>query len=122
MSARLVTGCFQTVPHCPGGTYTQEAPLLQGEVIMSEAAISSFAITLWQMATQEVPYSGVCHYVLHAIIDYGLHPSLSETAVTDSVPRKRLEKSIHCCWKASAWQQPSMELLLDLNSLKAEFG
>ena len=30
--------------------------------------------------------------------------------------------SIECCWKYSAFKSPSAKLLVDLNSLKAEFG
>ena len=69
MSARSVTGCIQTPPYHPGGTYPQGTPgLLTEEIITSKADTSSFAITLWQ--TQEVPYSGMCQYVLYAITVY----------------------------------------------------
>ncbi|XP_077733028.1 proto-oncogene serine/threonine-protein kinase mos [Canis aureus] len=115
--------CFQTPPYPLGGTYTHRAPeLLKGEMITPKADIYSFAITLWQMATKEAPYSGERQYVLYAVVAYNLRPSLSAAVFTDSISGKRLEKIIQCCWRASALQRPSAELLLvDLNSLRAEF-
>lgn len=101
MSARSVTGCIQTPPYHPGGTYPQGAArLLTEEIITSKADISSFAITLWQ--SQAVPYSGEYQYVLYAITVYNLHPSLLAADATDSIAGKRREKSKQCCWKDSA--------------------
>uniref|UniRef100_G1MM99 Proto-oncogene serine/threonine-protein kinase mos n=2 Tax=Ailuropoda melanoleuca TaxID=9646 RepID=G1MM99_AILME len=115
--------CFQTPPYPLGGTYTHRAPeLLKGETLTPKADIYSFAITLWQMATKEAPYSGERQYVLYAVVAYHLRPSLSAAVFTDSISGKRLEKIIQCCWRACALQRPSAELVLvDLNSLRAEF-
>ncbi|KAG8520672.1 Proto-oncogene serine/threonine-protein kinase mos [Galemys pyrenaicus] len=114
--------CLKT-PYHLGGTYTHRAPeLLKGETITPKADIYSFAITLWQMTTKEVPYSGEREYILYAVVACNLRPSLSGAVFTDSMPGKRLEKIIGSCWRANASQRPSAELLLtDLNSLKAEF-
>ncbi|XP_032277904.1 proto-oncogene serine/threonine-protein kinase mos [Phoca vitulina] len=114
--------CFQTPPYPLGGTYTHRAPeLLKGETLTPKADIYSFAITLWQMATKEAPYSGERQYVLYAVVAYNLRPALSAAVFTDSISGKRLEKIIQCCWRARALQRPSAELLLvDLNSLRAE--
>ncbi|XP_037004105.2 proto-oncogene serine/threonine-protein kinase mos [Artibeus jamaicensis] len=116
--------CFQTPSHHLGGTYTHRAPeLLKGESVTPKADIYSFAITLWQMVTKDLPYLGEHHYVLYAVVAYNLRPSLSAAVFTDSILGKRLEKIIQCCWRASASQRPSAELLLvELNSLKTEFG
>ncbi|KAM7074980.1 proto-oncogene serine/threonine-protein kinase mos [Molossus nigricans] len=116
--------CFQTPSYHLGGTYTHRAPeLLKGETLTPKADIYSFAITLWQMATKEVPYLGERQYVLYAVVAYDLRPSLSAAVFTDSIPGKRLEKIIRGCWRANALQRPSAEaLLVDLHSLKAEFG
>ncbi|XP_066120759.1 proto-oncogene serine/threonine-protein kinase mos [Saccopteryx bilineata] len=115
--------CF-TTPYQLGGTYTHRAPeLLKGETVTPKADIYSFAITLWQMTTKEVPYLGERQYVLYAVVAYNLRPSLSAAVFNESIPGKRLEKIIQDCWGASALQRPSAEhLLVDLNSLKAEFG
>ncbi|XP_049717345.1 proto-oncogene serine/threonine-protein kinase mos [Elephas maximus indicus] len=110
-------------PHHLGGTYTHRAPeLLKGETITPKADIYSFAITLWQMTTKEVPYSGERQYVLYAVVAHNLRPSLSVAVFTDSVLGQRLEKIIQSCWGASTSQRPNAELLfVDLNSLKSEF-
>ncbi|XP_005322979.2 proto-oncogene serine/threonine-protein kinase mos [Ictidomys tridecemlineatus] len=115
---------FQVPPYHLGGTYTHRAPeLLKGEMVTPKADIYSFAITLWQMTTREVPYSGERQYVLYAVVAYNLRPSLETAVFMDSVPGQRLKSIIKCCWRASALQRPSAELLsVDLNSLKAEMG
>ncbi|KFO20492.1 proto-oncogene serine/threonine-protein kinase mos [Fukomys damarensis] len=111
--------CFQTPPYHLGGTYTHQAPeLLKGEPVTTKADIYSFAITLWQMTTREVPYSGEQQYVLYAVVAHNLRPSLAAAVFTDSVLGQRLESIIDCCWRALAVQRPSAELLLkDLSSL-----
>ncbi|XP_004697831.1 proto-oncogene serine/threonine-protein kinase mos [Echinops telfairi] len=112
------------VLHPVGGTYTHRAPeLLKGESITPQADIYSFAITLWQMITKEVPYSGERQYILYAVVAHNLRPSLANAVFTDSALGRRLETIIGRCWTASVRQRPSAELLLvDLNTLKAEFG
>ncbi|XP_007531588.1 proto-oncogene serine/threonine-protein kinase mos [Erinaceus europaeus] len=104
-----------------GGTYTHRAPeLLKGEALTPKADIYSFAITLWQMATKEVPYTGDREYVLYAVVACNLRPVLS-AAVFTTILGKKLQRIIQCCWRANALQRPSADLLLtDLNSLKAE--
>ncbi|XP_029779932.1 proto-oncogene serine/threonine-protein kinase mos [Suricata suricatta] len=116
--------CLQARPYPLGGTYTHRAPeLLKGEPVTPKADIYSFAITLWQMTTKAAPYAGERQYVLYAVVAHELRPSLSAAVFTDSVAGERLAKVIQCCWRASASQRPSAVLLLvDLNSLRAEFG
>lgn len=116
--------CCQTAPYHLGGTYTHRAPeLLRGDTLTPKADIYSFAITLWQMTTKEMPYSGERQYVLYAVVAYNLRPSLSAAVFTDSILGRRLGKMIQGCWRASAAQRPSAELLLgDLNTLKGEFA
>ncbi|XP_004450220.1 proto-oncogene serine/threonine-protein kinase mos [Dasypus novemcinctus] len=107
-----------------GGTYTHRAPeLLRGEAATPKADIYSFAITLWQMATKEAPYSGERQHVVYAVVAYNLRPSLSAAVFTDSVPGQRLRGIIEGGWTSSAGQRPSARrLLVDLSSFKAEFG
>ncbi|XP_053414219.1 proto-oncogene serine/threonine-protein kinase mos [Nycticebus coucang] len=124
-SEKLEDGlCLQTRLYHPGGTYTHRAPeLLKGEAITPKADIYSFAITLWQMTTKQGPYSGERQYVLYAVVAYNLRPSLSAAVFTDSLPGQRLGDITQRCWRPCASQRPSADLLLvDLNSLKAEFG
>lgn len=110
--------------HHLGGTYTHRAPeLLKGEPVTPKADIYSFAITLWQMTTRQVPYSGERQHVLYAVVAYNLRPSLSAAVFTESVPGKKLEDIIQCGWTAPAQQRPSAQLLLlDLRALQAELG
>ncbi|XP_007487170.1 proto-oncogene serine/threonine-protein kinase mos [Monodelphis domestica] len=111
--------------HCHlGGTYTHRAPeLLKGEAVTDKADIYSFAITLWQMVTKEVPYSGDHQYILYAVVAYNLRPALTSSVFTDSLPGQRLEHIIQCCWTADTLVRPSSDLLLgDLNSLHANLA
>ncbi|XP_059528804.1 proto-oncogene serine/threonine-protein kinase mos [Myotis daubentonii] len=116
--------CSQTPSHHLGGTYTHRAPeLLKGETLTPKADIYSFAITLWQMTTQEVPYLGERQHVLYAVVAYNLRPPLSAAVFSACVPGKRLGQMIQGCWRASAARRPSAELLLaDLSSLRADLG
>ncbi|XP_068955613.1 proto-oncogene serine/threonine-protein kinase mos [Petaurus breviceps papuanus] len=123
-------GCSQRIEdllalsahHCHlGGTYTHRAPeILKGEAVTGKADIYSFAITLWQMVTKEVPYSGDHQYILYAVVAYNLRPPLTSSVFTASLPGQRLEHIIRCCWTADTLVRPSSDLLLgDLNSLHA---
>ncbi|KAM6216121.1 proto-oncogene serine/threonine-protein kinase mos [Rhynchocyon petersi] len=115
-------GC--QAPHHLGGTYTHIAPeLLKGESVTPKADIYSFAITLWQMTTREVPYFGEQQYVLYAVVAHNLRPSLSGTVFRDCILGQRLENIIQRCWTARPCHRPSAERLSsDLYCLKAEFG
>ncbi|XP_004602587.2 proto-oncogene serine/threonine-protein kinase mos [Sorex araneus] len=126
-------GCSQKLPGrpCPekapgplGGTYTHRAPeLLRGEALTPKADIYSFAITLWQLSTRELPYSGERDYVLYAVVACQLRPPLSAPVFTDSVPGRKLQSLIQRCWTPRPRQRPSAGLLwLDLHALKAEHG
>ncbi|XP_036293309.1 proto-oncogene serine/threonine-protein kinase mos [Pipistrellus kuhlii] len=110
--------------HHLGGTYTHRAPeLLKGESLTPKADIYSFAITLWQMATREVPYPGERQHVLYAVVAYQLRPPLSAAVFGASDPGRRLAGVIRGCWAARAPQRPSAELLLaDLTALRAELA
>ncbi|XP_008054905.1 proto-oncogene serine/threonine-protein kinase mos [Carlito syrichta] len=116
--------CFQAFPYPLGGTYTHQAPeLLKGEAITPKADIYSFAITLWQMATGEVPYSGERQHVLYAVVAYHLRPALSAAVFADPGPGPRLEDLVRCCWEPSASQRPSAGLLwVRLNAFRDELG
>ncbi|XP_033011139.1 proto-oncogene serine/threonine-protein kinase mos [Lacerta agilis] len=120
-------GCSQKLQNAPsdpqlcqqGGTYTHRAPeLLKGERVNPKADIYSFAITLWQMVTQQEPYSGERQYILYSVVAYNLRPSLTAAVFRESTTGQRLETIIGSCWRADVAERPSAELLLhNLQSL-----
>lgn len=116
--------CQQASPHHIGGTYTHQAPeLLKGEIATPKADIYSFGITLWQMTTREVPYSGEPQYVQYAVVAYNLRPSLAGVVFTASLTGKTLQKIVQSCWEARALQRPGAELLQrDLKAFRGALG
>lgn len=113
--------CRQAPPHHIGGTYTHQAPeLLKGETATPKADIYSFGITLWQMTTREVPYSGEPQCVQYAVVAYNLRPSLAGAVFTASPTGQSLQRILRSCWEARALQRPGADLLLrDLNAFRA---
>ncbi|XP_061455175.1 proto-oncogene serine/threonine-protein kinase mos [Rhineura floridana] len=96
-----------------GGTYTHRAPeLLKGERVTPKADIYSFAITLWQMVTQQEPYLGERQYVLYSVVAYNLRPSLTAPVFRESATGQSLETIIGNCWRADVAERPSAEQLL----------
>lgn len=96
-----------------GGTYTHRAPeLLKGEKITTKADIYSFAITLWQMVTQQDPYLGERHYILYSVVACNLRPSLNAAVFKGSSTGQQLETIIESCWGADVVKRPSAECLL----------
>ncbi|XP_028624455.1 proto-oncogene serine/threonine-protein kinase mos [Grammomys surdaster] len=114
----------QASPHHIGGTYTHQAPeLLKGEIATPKADIYSFGITLWQMTTREVPYSGEPQYVQYAVVAYNLRPSLAGVVFTASLTGKTLQNIVQSCWEARALQRPGAELLQrDLKAFRGALG
>ncbi|XP_070603881.1 proto-oncogene serine/threonine-protein kinase mos [Erythrolamprus reginae] len=102
-----------------GGTYTHRAPeLLKGEKITPKADIYSFAITLWQMVTQQEPYLGERQYILYSVVACNLRPSLNAAVFKDSATGQQLARVIECCWGADVAKRPTAECLLhDLHCL-----
>ncbi|XP_021514910.1 proto-oncogene serine/threonine-protein kinase mos [Meriones unguiculatus] len=115
---------LQTSPRHIGGTYTHQAPeLLKGEIATPKADIYSFGITLWQMTTREVPYSGEPQYVQYAVVAYNLRPSLAGAVFTTSGKGHTLQSIIRSCWEARALQRPGAKLLQrDLNAFRKALG
>nr|XP_056710266.1 proto-oncogene serine/threonine-protein kinase mos [Euleptes europaea] len=96
-----------------GGTYTHRAPeLLKGEKVTSKADIYSFAITLWQMVTQEEPYLGERQYILYSVVANNLRPPLTAAVFRDSATGRTLETIIGHCWRADVAERPSADHLL----------
>nr|P00539.2 RecName: Full=Proto-oncogene serine/threonine-protein kinase mos; AltName: Full=Oocyte maturation factor mos; AltName: Full=Proto-oncogene c-Mos [Rattus norvegicus]CAA25123.1 unnamed protein product [Rattus norvegicus] len=109
--------------HHIGGTYTHQAPeLLKGEIATPKADIYSFGITLWQMTTREVPYSGEPQYVQYAVVAYNLRPHW-QAVFTASLTGKTLQNNVQSCWEARALQRPGAELLQkDLKAFRGALG
>ncbi|XP_062987377.1 proto-oncogene serine/threonine-protein kinase mos [Elgaria multicarinata webbii] len=119
-SQKLEDAALSGLQRCQqGGTYTHRAPeLLKGERVTPKADIYSFAITLWQMVTQQEPYVGERQYILYSVVANNLRPSLTAAVFRESVTGQRLENTIGSCWRADVAQRPSAELLFDdLHSL-----
>ncbi|KAM4834905.1 proto-oncogene serine/threonine-protein kinase mos [Thomomys bottae] len=114
----------RTPPRPLGGTYTHRAPeLLVGDPVSPKADIYSFGITLWQMVTRDVPYSGDRQYVLYSVVASQLRPCLAKAVFTDSLLGPQLQSLIRCCWEAVAQLRPCAEqLLVTLNFLKVEWA
>ncbi|XP_007430287.1 proto-oncogene serine/threonine-protein kinase mos [Python bivittatus] len=102
-----------------GGTYTHRAPeLLKGEKITPKADIYSFAITLWQMVTQQEPYLGERQYILYSVVAYHLRPSLTAAVFKGSATGQQLKTIIESCWRANGAERPSAQgLLYNLRAL-----
>lgn len=86
---------------------------------MPKADISLFCHHSLTNGDQELPYSGECQYVFYARTVYNLHASLLAADVTCH-PWEDLRRVLNAA--GSAFKLPSAKLLVDLNSLKAEFG
>nr|XP_033785730.1 proto-oncogene serine/threonine-protein kinase mos [Geotrypetes seraphini] len=95
-----------------GGTYTHRAPeLLKGERVTPKADIYSFAITLWQMVSRELPYSGDHQCVVYAVVAYGLRPSFTP-AFTRAAQGTKLRDLVSDCWQADPEGRPTAASLL----------
>ncbi|XP_044149535.1 proto-oncogene serine/threonine-protein kinase mos [Bufo gargarizans] len=71
--------CWSQLRHL-GGTYTHRAPeLLRGEPVTVKADIYAYAVTVWQMVTRELPYTGDRQCVLYAVVAYDLRPEIGQT-------------------------------------------
>ncbi|CAH2285253.1 proto-oncogene serine threonine- kinase mos [Pelobates cultripes] len=102
-----------------GGTYTHRAPeLLRGEPVTVKADIFSFGVTLWQMVTRELPYTGDRQCVLYAVVAYDLRPELGQVFV-DTEEGRASRGIVESCWAARPQDRPSAEQVLErLDSLQ----
>ncbi|KAM4688935.1 proto-oncogene serine/threonine-protein kinase mos [Discoglossus pictus] len=95
-----------------GGTYTHRAPeLLRGEPVTIKADIFSFGITLWQMVTREMPYTGDRHSVLYAVVAYDLRPSMGQVFMCTE-EGQAVKDVVSNCWAARPGDRPSAEEIL----------
>eukprot|EP00079_Xenopus_tropicalis_P016408 XP_004915249.1 PREDICTED: proto-oncogene serine/threonine-protein kinase mos [Xenopus tropicalis] len=96
-----------------GGTYTHRAPeLLKGEPVTAKADIYSFAITLWQMVSRELPYTGDRQCVLYAVVAYALRPEMGPLFSCTEEGRA-VRHIVQSCWAARPEERPSAEQLLE---------
>ncbi|XP_053321947.1 proto-oncogene serine/threonine-protein kinase mos [Spea bombifrons] len=112
--------CCNQLRHV-GGTYTHRAPeLLRGEPVTVKADIYSFAVTLWQMVTRELPYTGDRQCVLYAVVAYDLRPEIGQAFRCTEEGRFSRE-IVESCWAARPEQRPSAEQLLQrLNAVQCD--
>ncbi|XP_018415614.1 PREDICTED: proto-oncogene serine/threonine-protein kinase mos [Nanorana parkeri] len=100
-----------------GGTYTHRAPeLLRGEPVTARADIYSFAVTLWQMVTRELPYTGDRQCILYAVVAYDLRPEIGPVFLSTEEGMAARD-IIESCWCARPENRPSAEELLQRISL-----
>ncbi|XP_040210163.1 proto-oncogene serine/threonine-protein kinase mos isoform X2 [Rana temporaria] len=96
-----------------GGTYTHRAPeLLRGEPVTAKADIYSFAITLWQMVTRELPYTGDRQCVLYAVVAYDLRPEIGDIFL-GTEEGKLTRDIVQNCWAARPEERPNAEELIN---------
>nr|AAI69955.1 Mosxe protein [Xenopus laevis] len=96
-----------------GGTYTHRAPeLLKGEPVTAKADIYSFAITLWQMVSRELPYTGDRQCVLYAVVAYDLRPEIGPL-FSHTEEGRATRTIVQSCWAARPQERPNAEQLLE---------
>ncbi|XP_053569121.1 proto-oncogene serine/threonine-protein kinase mos [Bombina bombina] len=116
-SQRLQDGednlCCTQLRHL-GGTYTHRAPeLLRGEPVTVKADIYSFAVTLWQMVTGEIPYTGDRQCVLYAVVAYDLRPNLGQQFMCTE-EGQALRDLVESCWAARPENRPNAEQMIEI--------
>ncbi|XP_066434405.1 proto-oncogene serine/threonine-protein kinase mos [Eleutherodactylus coqui] len=95
-----------------GGTYTHRAPeLLRGQPVTAKADIYSYAVTVWQMVTRELPYTGDRQCVLYAVVAYDLRPEVGQLFHGTEAGRA-LGDIVQNCWLPRPEDRPSAEQLL----------
>ncbi|XP_047424354.1 proto-oncogene serine/threonine-protein kinase mos [Mugil cephalus] len=125
-SLKLDHGCELSVisPHLSHvcGTYTHRPPeLLKGESVSPKADIFSFGITLWQLITRELPYTGDRQHVLYAVVAHSLRPPVQDQPVFQSDLGRLCRTLLSRCWSGDARIRPSAEELLpQLEQLKSK--
>ncbi|XP_077127829.1 proto-oncogene serine/threonine-protein kinase mos [Ranitomeya variabilis] len=101
-----------------GGTYTHRAPeLLRGDPVTVKADMYSYAVTVWQMVTRELPYTGDRQCVLYAVVAYDLRPEIGQVFRATEAGRA-LGGIIQSCWVPRPEERPSAEAVL--HSLQPE--
>ena len=87
------------------GTFAYRAPeLLRGESPTRAADIYSLGITMWQMLSRELPYSGDPHAIIFAVVAYNLRPTVPPTS---GDLQKSYNQLYGDCWAASPSNRPS---------------
>ncbi|XP_073440079.1 proto-oncogene serine/threonine-protein kinase mos [Dendrobates tinctorius] len=105
-----------------GGTYTHRAPeLLRGDPVTVKADMYSYAVTVWQMVTRELPYTGDRQCVLYAVVAYDLRPEIGQVFSATEAGRA-LGGIIQSCWVARPEERPSAEAVLDSLQLEDCIG
>ncbi|KAM4029146.1 proto-oncogene serine/threonine-protein kinase mos [Anomaloglossus baeobatrachus] len=115
-------GCSQRLrdgedPSCSqlrhlGGTYTHRAPeLLRGQPVTVKADIYSYAVTVWQMVSRELPYTGDRQCVLYAVVAYDLRPEIGQL-FSSTEAGGALRGIIQSCWAPLPESRPGAQEVL----------
>uniref|UniRef100_A0A671PL56 non-specific serine/threonine protein kinase n=1 Tax=Sinocyclocheilus anshuiensis TaxID=1608454 RepID=A0A671PL56_9TELE len=67
----------------------------------------SFGITMWQLLTREPPYEGHRQYVLYAVVEYNLRPSIARDVFIQSSLGQKCQKLISLCWDGDPSVRPT---------------
>lgn len=87
------------------GTFAYRAPeLLRGNSPRMKADVYSLGITLWQMRSREMPYTGDHHAVIFAVVAYSLRPTIQ---LTDDPVESGYQKLFTDCWAAKPYLRPT---------------
>ncbi|KAK2147531.1 hypothetical protein LSH36_548g02038 [Paralvinella palmiformis] len=103
------------------GTYVYRAPeLLRGQPASTKADIYALGITMWQMLSLEVPYSGLPQQpVIFAVVRSHLRPTLSvklQKDCTDIPVEKCYIELYKQCWHHDVRVRPSADDLVEVLS------
>lgn len=121
-------GCSQKVEYNTGkvdprqrslltGTFAYRAPeLLRGELPSLNADMFSYGITLWQLLSKEVPYSGENqHVIVFAVVAQNMRPKHPDLANVVSDPFEILYRELYeQSWSAKPCERPSSAEVVEI--------
>lgn len=99
------------------GTFAYRAPeLLRGELPSLNADMFSYGITLWQLLSKEVPYSGENqHVIVFAVVAQNMRPKHPDLANVVSDPFEILYRELYeQSWSAKPCERPSSAEVVEI--------
>ena len=97
------------------GTLSYRAPeLLRGDPPTTKADIYSLGITLWQMASGYLPYSGQNqHVVAFGVVAYNLRPESGIPMCSSSQSEQLYSKMYRKCWNTNPNHRPTAQVVTE---------